>query len=155
MGKEIAVKHRVHEFIRKSIRRDRAVSSVISTLLLLSMSMSFFALLYYIAFAEVSPTPRAPSFDAMATLKGEDLIIIHRGGEPIDTDAEIIVRVGNVPMSGVVENYLDSAAAENGLWDVGEKITFNVGPVSNEKIDVMIVDTRSNKLVLKLDIEVD
>ena len=155
MGKEIAVKHGVYTFIRKLTRKDKAVSSVISTLLLLSMSMSFFALLYYIAFAEISPTPRAPSFDAIATLEGENLIIIHKGGEPINTDAEIIVRVGNVPMTGIIENYLDSAAVENGLWDVGEKLIFNVGPVSNERIDVMIIDTRSNKLVLKLDIEVD
>jgi len=58
-------------------------------------------------------------------------------------------------MTGIIENYLDSAAVENGLWDVGEKLIFNVGPVSDERIDVMIIDTRSNKLVLKIDIEVD
>ena len=155
MGKKIAVKNRVYRFIKKLIRRDKAVSSVISTLLLLSMSMFLFASLYYIAFAEISPTPQAPSFDAIATLEGEKITIIHKGGEPISTDAQIIVKVGDISTSGVIENYLDSAAGENGLWDVGEKVTFNIGALSNERIDVMIIDTHSNQLVLKIDIEAD
>lgn len=155
MGKEIPATYKVYKFIRKLMCKDKAVSSIISTLLLLSMSIVLFASLSYIVFTEFSPSPQTPCFDAIATLEGENLIITHRGGESIDTDAEIIVRIGNVSVSGAIEDYLDSAAAENGLWDVGEKITLNVGHASNEKIDVMIVDMRSNKLVLKVDMERD
>ena len=135
-------------------RKNIAVSSVVSTLLLLSMSMLLFASLYYLAFSTLSPSPQPPNFDAVATIDGEKIIILHKGGESVDVNAEIIVRVDNTPMSGVVEDYLDDTARENGLWDVDEKIVFDMGIEPDKEVNIMIVDPKSNKLLLKMSFNV-
>ena len=131
---------------------DEAVTNVVSTLLLLSISVALFVPLYYMTFTVLAPSPQPPSFNAVATISGDDLVILHIGGESIDTDARIMVKGDGVSVEGKIGDYLDSASAENGLWDTGEELKLTIG--SSGRVVVTIIDTHSNKVVLRLDMEI-
>ena len=131
---------------------DEGATNVVSTLLLLSISIVLFVPLYYMTFTVLAPSPQPPSFNAVATIEGDDLVILHIGGESIDTDARIMVKGDGVSVEGKIGDYLDSASAENGLWDTGEELKLTIG--SSGRVVVTIIDTHSNKVVLRLDMEI-
>jgi len=120
-------------------------------LLLLSISVALFVPLYYMTFTVLAPSPQPPSFNAVATISGDDLLILHIGGESIDTDARIMAEGNGFSVEGKIGDYLDSASAENGLWDTGEELRLTIG--SSGRVVVTIIDIHSNKVVLRLDVE--
>jgi hypothetical protein len=147
----------------KSIRnKNQAVSEVIGTILLLGISVTIFSVVYT-SFLSVDAQPPAPTVDIMGTVHENYLILEHGGGEDVDLDFRIIVRYHNLqdinPDSSpdmtevlVYRDVIDNGIGNNGKWNIGEKLVFNLSSLDKysqfQPIDIMVVDSQSNSAVM-------
>lgn len=136
-----------------------AVSEVLGTVLLLLISVSLFSVVYVSLFS-VDVEPITPSVTLVGTIKDNNLILEHRGGESLSLDTGLILRLIDsttlrVTVNDVDSNgnpYLaDSCKADNN-WDIGEKVVFPLDGLSGfnrfDPIDVSTVDEQSNSMVM-------
>ena len=141
--------------IRKIKKSNKAVSEILGTILLLGIAVSLFSVLSYIVISyPFEPNP--PNIDLLGYVYGNEIIIEHRGGEPIKLDANIIVRINDTEvLTSTAELYLnESSSNQDNYWNLGEYVLINAtkDPIFNDirssKVDVSVVDVTSNSLVL-------
>jgi FlaG/FlaF family flagellin (archaellin) len=134
--------------IRKS---NDAVSEVLGTVLLLGMTVSLFSLLSFTVLSYPF-TPSSPSVNLVGYMEetnttGETKVILeHYGGESlaiITTKVMLIIQETNVNITG---SLIDSN--NNALWDLGERLSYPVWNVTGKQVEVTVVDTKSNSIIM-------
>lgn len=139
------------KFRKKSNKVDKAVSSMLATFLLLLIVISAFSIIYY----TVSSTP-PPTDDVKVTIvgkvEGNDLTLLHRGGESLSLYTEITLELSIKNDTFLVKQYLDADAQQDGTWDLGEKINYPLPFTINNIQDhftakLIAADIESNSLV--------
>ena len=126
---------------------EDAVSEIIGILLLLSISIGIFSVVYY-SILSTEPIPQPPPLDVIATIKNGNLTITHMGGQPIGLDTKLKVTIDNSTNEGTIDNYLNNTEKQNYKWDMGETIVYPTGDISNKQIDVKLAEPKSNSLIL-------
>ena len=99
-----------------------AVSEVVGTVLMLGIAVAIFAILYFIVISQpletTEPTPRI-----IATVEGDNIILEHRGGYELNSDAKITINLGYGPETSTVGELLIDTNGNN-KWDIGEKLAY-------------------------------
>jgi len=135
----------------RSIRTNLAVTEIIGTILMLGLATSSFTIVYYNI--KTAPTPTsAPIVEISGKIEDNQVILMHRGGEPLDLDTELVLNVGGKSKSFKVGDLLDSKSKEDGSWDLSEKLVYSIDYDFNyskyPKIDINILDGVSNSLLM-------
>ena len=128
-------------------RINIAVTEMVGTLLLLAISISIFSLVYF-SVLTVSPNPTKPSVNLICTLENNNITLEHRGGKTLDLDTEITVNINGTNEKFIVNNYINNTFKENGLWNMGERVIYPTGDVTDLKVSVSVVDKHSNSVIM-------
>ncbi len=134
----------------KTKRVNNAVSEIIGTMLLLGISVSLFSVVY-ISVLTVPYTPPTPSVNIICQIDDDNIILSHYGGKALNFDSEIVLTVDGQPVDPILAgDYLYNDFNGDGLWSAGEKVVFSYESLvsGGEQLEVNILDTRSNSLVM-------
>jgi len=133
--------------MRTKIRKSNgAVSEILGTALLLGIAVSLFSLLSIVVLSYPF-TPSPPSVNLVGYMDGTNVTLEHYGGESLDLTNKVIVRIQETYTKINITDFLDDAN-NNDLWDLGEQLIYPVGNVTGEQIEVTVVDTRSNSIIM-------
>ena len=128
-------------------RTNIAVSEIVGTLLLLGISVSLFSVIY-LSVLIVSPSPTRPSVNLICTVEKNNIILEHRGGKTLDLDTEIIVTTNGTNETLTVNDYMNNESKENGVWNIGERVVYPAGDITDLKVLVTVVDVYSNSVIM-------
>lgn len=136
---------------RRCRRTNLAVAEIIGTILMLGLATSSFTIVYYNIKTAPTPVP-APIVEISGKIEDNQVILMHRGGEPLDLDTELVLNIGGKSKTYTVGDLLDSKSKENGYWDLSETLVY---PIDYDfdyseypKIDINILDGVSNSLLM-------
>lgn len=138
--------------IKKVKRRNIAVTEMVGTILLLVISVAIFSVLY-LSIVTVSPNPAQPSVNLICTLDNENITFEHRGGETLDLHTVITVTIDDVNNKFIVDNYINNDFKQDGKWNVGERVIYPTGDVTDLKVSVTVVDKLSNSVIMMVDLQ--
>jgi hypothetical protein len=128
-------------------RTNIAVSETVGTLLLLGISVSLFSVIY-LSVLMVSPSPTRPSVNLICTVEKNNITLEHRGGKTLDLDTEIIVTTNGTNETLTVNDYMNNESKENGVWNIGERVVYPAGDITDLKVSVTVVDVYSNSVIM-------
>ena len=136
---------------KKKIRAKLAVSEIIGTVLMLGIASSAFSIIYYTVAS--TPNPNfSPIVEISGTVEENQIVVMHRGGEPLDLDTDLSLNIGGTLKSFKVGDLLDSDSKEDGFWSLGEKLIY---PIEYDfdysvypNIDINVIDEGSNSIVM-------
>ena len=128
-------------------RTNIAVSETVGTLLLLGISVSLFSVIY-LSVLIVSPSPIRPSVNLICTLEKNNITLEHRGGKTLDLDTEIIVTTNGTNETLTINDYMNNESKENGVWNIGERVVYPAGDITDLKVSVTVVDVYSNSVIM-------
>ena len=133
------------------IKQDGAVSSMIATLLLLMIVISAFSVIYYTVSSTPAPTTY-PNVTIVGTVEGNNLTLVHRGGDSLNLDTTITINIDNKSETFLVKEYLDADALQDGEWNLGEKViyplSFTIHNIRDHfAANLIAADKESNSLV--------
>ena len=141
---------------RKFRKSNDAVSEVVGIALLLAITVSLFSLLSFVVLSYPF-TPSRPSINLAGYIQGNNVTIEHFGGESLDGSTIVIIRENDTItkinivdldfQSGENETYLKDEN-NNGFWDLGERVLYDIGNVSGKQIEVTVVDISSNSIIM-------
>jgi flagellin-like protein len=133
--------------MEKMKRSNKAVSEIVGTLLLLGMAISLFSVIY-ISILTLYPATSSPSVNLLCSFEDKNVTIEHRGGKSLGINTKLILNVDGVTDDFPVSKNLTNEAKANGLWDIGERIVYFVGDITNKNVSVSVVDIKSNSLIM-------
>jgi hypothetical protein len=128
-------------------RRNLAVSETIGTLLLLSISVSLFSVIYS-SVLSTNPSPTKPSVNLIGKFEKNNITLEHRGGKTLDLDTEIIVTINDTTERFIIHDYMNNEARENGVWNIGERVVYPTGDVTDLKVSVSVIDIITNSVIM-------
>lgn len=123
-----------------------AASSVLETLLLLSMTIGFFSVLYLSVFS-FSFAPLPPSVHILGTTSDDGILLYHQGGDALATESAIFLTIEGVGFNFTVGDYLDEAAKIDKHWNMGEQLVIPGFINSDQHGEIKIIDKATNTMV--------
>jgi flagellin-like protein len=133
----------------KKTRTKKAVSEVISVVLLLGITISLFAFLNYIVFS-FSFGESAPSVSLIGSVDTANnaTIIEHYNGDPLRPSTNVIITIGSFTYQMAAGELLQDTNNDN-LWNFGEKILFKSMAITpTTYVQVTVVDPETNTIIL-------
>ena len=126
--------------------KNQAVSEVLGTVLLLGISVTLFSVVYASVLSIPAPTSTS-SATIVGTIRNNELILEHRGGDKIGSNGEIIIMFGDNTSMLIIGDQLGNG------WNLGERITYNLSDLDLtferfEAVEVMVVDSDINSVVM-------
>jgi FlaG/FlaF family flagellin (archaellin) len=135
-------------------RKNQAVSEVLGTILLLTISVSLFSVVYISVFS-IHPSSPQPSSNIVGFIERNkngfnNIIFEHRSGDPLSLDTKILLNIGGNIKEITVEQFLEDANGD-GFWNIGERLVYNVTDTDLDSLqtEATIVDMRSNTVVMQ------
>jgi len=141
--------------MKKMKTENGAVSDVIGTIILLGITIALFSVLSGIILSYPF-TPSPPTVNLISAIDEDEIIIEHNGGENIGLDTKIVIMLNSSKEEFKAGDHLDQNAKENGFWNLGEKVIFNVTTDSvvpysdyeNRTIKVTVLDKTSQSILM-------
>ena len=134
------------------MRNKHAVSEVLGTLLLLSIAVLAFSIIYFYISSDDGPAPQTYVY-IVGDVDGQNLTLTHTGGESLDANDKISITIKGVQQLCLIKDKLNDENG-NGKWDLGEKINENFTVDIHyldqyEVIDVQAIDSVSNAIAFQ------
>ena len=133
----------------KNLIKNQAVTEILGTMLLLSISIGLFSIVY-ISVLTVPQSPPNPTANIICQLDGDNIIVGHYGGKPLSLESKILLKVDDISLDPVnTGDYLYNDINNDGFWSVGEKLVYSNPSIDLEgkRIEVNIIDIDSNSIV--------
>lgn len=122
------------------IKSDEGVSEIVGTLLLLSIVVGIFGLVYMNVFNYEVPEMR-PNTRILTTTEGTKLIIEHLRGEELSTESMVIINLNGNRINLTLNDMLTSQEKADERWNIGERAIYNAGiDLSTQSLRVFIID---------------
>lgn len=133
----------------KNTRTKKAVSEVISVVLLLGITISLFAFLNYMVFSfSFGESPPSVSLIGSVDTAHNATIIEHYNGDSLDPSTNIFITIGSLTYQRTAGQLLEDTN-NNNLWNFGEKIQFTSMAITpGTYIQVTVVDPATNSIIL-------
>jgi len=146
-------------------RRNKGVSEIVGTVLLLGIAIAMFTLVQLFAFALLDENPNSPSVRLIASIENGEVVIFHNGGESLPSNTKILFTINddftntvNITVSD--DDYLKESENSDKIWDIGEKVVYDVSNHpswhnTNEvnSVLVMVLDISSNSVIMSTTIK--
>lgn len=135
-----------------SDRKKRAISEIIGTILLLSISITLLSAFYIIVLHSASSPSNTfiPSANIVGEVQGKNIILEHRGGVSVNRNSTITVIVAGTPYRFIVKNNLIDTNGD-GKWSIGERVIFTppgYSTLTNLEISLVVVDPSLNIVLM-------
>lgn len=142
-------------------REDKAVSQMMGTVLLLLIAVACLSLVYMYVLTYPLPNP-VPRVEIVGTVERRnmidttglgnyeeycDIILTHRGGEPLPLDSKILIAIGSTMENITVGEYLDSESKDDGVWGIGERLVYPANDITLLRIEIIVIDTVSDSVI--------
>ncbi|MFO7678348.1 MAG: VWA domain-containing protein [Thermoplasmatota archaeon] len=132
-------------------RRNNAVSEIIGTILLLLIAVSVFTVIYFTVLSN-QDVSSGKIVNIVGTVEGKNIILEHRGGQPIDLDARISYTLNQTSYSFLVSDFLEESAKLDNKWKLGERcyipFEYDIDYLEQyDSVEVTAMDVESNSLV--------
>jgi len=142
----------------KITKANRAVAEILGTMLLLTIAVLALSVIYFYVLSDDGPSPET-YVKITGSVIGSNVIFEHQGGESLELNTKISIKIAGIEYSGMVSNWLNDEN-NNDEWNLGERMTFpfeynlsRLGQYRN--VDVTAVDDESNSIVLTGPIELN
>jgi hypothetical protein len=134
-------------------KADGAISEIVGALLLLLIALAVLSLVY--AYVLSYPLPdSAPYVKIVGSLEGDNIVLLHRGGEALGLDTTFRVGILNSTVNTTdymkVGNYLDSESKNDGFWNIGEILVYPVGDITGSKVHASVADSDSESIIFQV-----
>ena len=128
-------------------RRNKAVSEIVGTVMLLGIAIAMFTLVQLFAFTLLDENPNSPSVRLFATIDDNTIYVFHNGGEELSLDTKIIFTIDDNIINRTAKEIINSTT-DNGdkFWNIGEKLSYS--PAGSE-VSVIVVDVSSNSVIMR------
>jgi hypothetical protein len=130
-------------------RANKAVSEMVGTILLLAMSVSFFSIVY-ISILTIYPLSSSPSVNLICSVEDNNFTLEHRGGKTLDLNTKFIIKIDSSINNFTAGDYLSIESKDDGVWNIGERVVYPVGDITNKKVSLSVVDIESNSVIMML-----
>jgi len=127
-------------------RKNNGISEVISVILLIAIAISVFVVLHSQIISDSGPSIQAP-VTLVGKLEGDKLIIEHSRGPSLSLDTTCVVNIGGFTNSYSARDLLSSKSKENDLWNIGERLVYELENSTFFKITCSIVDNKNNLVI--------
>ena|GEM_PF-7118726 len=144
-----------HKKGEKNTSQTEAVSEVLGTILLLGIAVSLFSIVY-VSVLSVPANPPTPSANIAFSVEENTIYLDHYGGTPLSLDTLVMMNINGLKIQKTIETIESSLAWDTNLdgeWSVGERLAYFNNNISGNKIEMSIVDTISNSLIIKATID--
>ena len=128
-------------------RANKGVSETVGTLLLLGLSISLFSVIYF-SVSTIYPSSTRPSVNLICSVEENNIIIEHRGGKILDLDTKFTVTIAGTNEKFTVGDYLNNGSRDNGVWNIGERVVYPVGDITDMNVSLSVVDVHSNSVIM-------
>jgi hypothetical protein len=136
---------------RSLYTQDKAVSEILGTLILITISVSLFSAITliilnpWINFSDNS----LPNVSLVAGIQDDKVILEHRGGIPLNTQTKITITIAGVEDTFNVNefNYWNDENGD-GTWSIGERVIYPGGSLQGKLVTCVIVDVEKNCIIL-------
>ncbi|MBN2602609.1 MAG: type IV pilin [Candidatus Thermoplasmatota archaeon] len=125
-----------------------AVSEILGSMLILSITVAIFASIYVGVLSE-RPEIETPIVTIKGSLIEDFVILTHYGGEPLSLDTKIKINIANSSENITVKNYLEDSYKLDGEWNIGETITYQISNYTGKQVEVIVVDFNSKDIVFQ------
>ena len=139
---------------KRKVNSNKAVSEVLGTILLLGISVALFSIIYISLFS-IQATPSTPSVNIVGTIKNNQLILDHMGGEDLKLDTKIIMHFPDDTRKSLLvkeNDYLPAQAKIDNKWNIGEQFTYSLNGETSfnrfQPLDLTVVDQDSNSVIM-------
>lgn len=142
----------------KNKRKNKAVSDIIATMLLLGMAIALFSIVQVLAFS-LPYNPNPASVRLVGNVEGDYIYIAHHGGEPLPLETKLVFTINNnnvirTTVGGADIDIIDSSSGDPNLWEISEKVKFDPGcDLSNIPIDIVVIDSQTNSIIMQSTIQ--
>lgn len=127
--------------------KDRAVSNIIGTVLLMGVTLTLFAGVTIWVMGMADTSPDAPHVNLVGYMQDETVFLEHRGGDTLMVnDTEVRVWKGNQRPETIIETY--TLHGGDTRWAIGDYATVSVPNASGWQVSAVVVDTASNSIVM-------
>ena len=145
----------------KANRKNKAVSEIVGTVMLLGIAIAMFAIVQLFAFSLLTENQNTPSVRLLASIDDRYVTIFHNGGESLPLDTKILFTINDVFANTISINASDNLTqGDSGsinLWDIGEKVVYNLKTSTSysigDSVSVMVVDVPSNSVIMSATIK--
>ncbi len=124
--------------------QSHALIELSATLLLLTLTVIFFAAIAYFFFSAPQTSP-GPVITITGKLIDNNLVLEHMGGEAISLNATIGISFGSTRLQIQAYDYIDTEAKKDGLWSFGEQVIYPmyIHPeyIEAQQIEMMIINS--------------
>ena len=128
---------------------NKAISEVIGSNLLLLITVATFSIIYVSAFALLSTDTAEANSDIICQVEGNNIIFSHMGGDPLPIETIITLRNNyGYDQQFILTDHLSEGAKSDGLWSMGEQLVYTSVELTGSPIEVNILDTNHNSLIL-------
>ncbi len=123
---------------------DDAIVELYSTLLLLALTVIFFGAISYFSLNSLQSSP-GPLVTISGTMLDNNIVLEHRGGEPISLTAIIGLNFNTHTAQFCAYDFADDQVRQDGKWGFGEKIVYPIYKYYSDyfemkQIDIMVVN---------------
>jgi len=131
-------KKKLGRSIKNFIKSNDSVAEMVGTILLLGITIAIFSTIFYsVLSTEIHTSEPTPTI--VASVEGSNIIFEHRGGDEIEINSEIRVKIAGIETSMTVNDY----------WGVGEKVAFPFAyNIDNTEAEVMVIDKNKNLMIM-------
>jgi len=133
--------------MKKVKRNNLAVSEVLDTILLLGIAVALFSVLSFIVLTYPFE-PSNPSVNIVGFIDDDNIVLEHRGGEPLSLDTRVSLTIGGERILTDVRELLADEFEADDLWGIGEILNYSSSSIAGNQVTVTIVDVESSSVVM-------
>jgi hypothetical protein len=127
-------------------KKNDAISEVFSVILLIGITVVVFVALYVLVLSDPGPSSQS-SVILNGQSEVDKFIIEHSRGPPLSLETICQVNIGGYPSSYSVGNLLSSKSKEDGFWNIGERLVYNLDNISYLLVTISIIDNKENSVL--------
>ena len=128
-------------------RMNYAVSEIVGTVVLLSITISLLVFVNVALFSIEDPH-ESTIVDIIGMSADEGHVIFsHVGGNDLPLDTVVVVTVGGLEIRETIGDLLDEESAEDGYWNIGEELVIEYD-IRGLQVEARIIDSESNSVLM-------
>ncbi len=131
----------------KGKRTDEAISDLLGAMLLLTVAVSVFSVISLNILSDLSPEEH-PLVTIVGALEGNNVILTHRGGEPLPLESEIVLTIGGTQLNFTAGQLLDNKSKQDELWTIGELLVYSGTNLTGLRVEATVVDVKDDTTLL-------
>ena len=134
-------------------QNNKAVSEIIATILLLSISLMLLCVVYVLVLNNAtspSSTYHVSSAQIIASADEKNVFLQNNGGVPLSLNTDLVITVGGQDFFVTAKDYVVDSNGD-GEWSIGEQILFtppSIASLIGLEIQIKIINPDTNSMIM-------